>query len=398
MKNLSNQEASNHLKALYDAAPYPAVLTDNMSSRTPLLLHWINAAVAPDGLALHPESHILIAGCGSGEEAILLAQQFPQAQVVGVDFSERSIAQANLHAETANLTNISFEVADLTSAEWCKKYAPFDFISCHGVADFVLDTNALMQTLAYCLAPNGVVCMTVNSPDHPAGRLREAFATLGTSAASFRDTPEQRAQLRLMVQLMGSNIGIHGLADAPKAYLDVDIFAPIAHHYNIDTWCQRAEEAGLWFCGSMDASVGLTELSDEQLPLLFGLGKADLSAWMVRLRKPPGMQLLFSPRKPIEPRFDMPKEILAWSPRLAACVGELPPLTGESNRPRPMTLRFPSLPDFVIYCTAYDLEVLRCCDGSRSIGAIRADLAVEGDSDSLLACLYRAYQFGVLTD
>ncbi len=406
MKDLSNKNPKgvdstdrDRLRALYDAAPYPEVLAEQMPQQgTPLPFHWINAAVAPDGPALHANAKLLAAGCGSGAEVRFLAQQFPQAQVVGVDFSAPSIALAKAQAAAANLSNVTFEVADLTSTAWSEKYAPFDFISCHGVADFVLDTSALRRTLARCLAPNGVLCMTANSPHHPGGRIREAFARLGISVADFCDSPEQRALLRLAVDLMGTDAGINGLADAPKAYLDIDIFPPIAHHDDINTWCHRAKEAGLSFCGSMDAPVGLTQLSDEQLPLLYALGRPALSTWMAGLRRGLGMQLLFSHRAPTEPCFDSVDSIGDWRPRLASFMGALPPLTGESTRSLPLTLQFPGLPDFVIHSTAYDLEVLRNCDGSKSIRTIREAIPVEGDLDALRACLFRAYHFGVLTD
>jgi SAM-dependent methyltransferase len=403
MKKLSNKNSKeidskdrDRLLALYDAAPYPEVLADSMTQGTPLVEHWINAAVAPDGPSLHPAGNLLIAGCGSGAEALVLARKFPQATIVGVDFSDSSIARAKAYAAKENLTNITFEVADLMSTNWFKKYEVFDFISCHGVADFVLDVSALMQTLATCLAPHGVICMTVNSPYHPGGRLREAFATLGVSPESFSDSSDQRALLQLMVGLMGDNVGIEGLANAPKAYLEVDVFPPIAHHDSVDTWCERAEESGLYFCGSMAGFIGLTQLSDKQLPLLYRLGRPAMSAWMARLRQRPGMQLLFSRRALKEPSFDKPDTIWSWRPQLASCLGTLPAMAEEPDQARPITLQFPGLPPFVIHSTAYDLEVLRGCDGSRSIGEIRDAIPVEGDEDSLLACLFRAYQFGVL--
>jgi SAM-dependent methyltransferase len=397
MKKILKDVNADKVHALYDAAPYPEVLEGKMRRGTPLLAHWINAAVAPDGPALHPQANILSAGCGSGAEVFLLARQFPQAKVTGLDFSEASILRARQQAAAEQITNVRFDVADLTSEGWQEKYDAFDFISCHGVADFVSDAAAFMQNLSSCLAPEGVICMTVNSPDHPGERIRNAFGSLGIDAADFEDTARQRKLLQMMVGLMGSSVGIEGLAEAPKGYLDVDVFPPIAHHDSIDTWCKRAEDCGLWFCGSMDAAVGLTEINDKQLPLLYQLDKARLSVWMAKLRRQPGMQLLFSRRQPTGPNFDKPEEILAWRPLLSSSVGQLPEMTVEPDQHRPMTLRFEALPDFIIYSTAYDLEVLRCCDGSRSVQEIREAIPAEGDWESLLACLFRAFHFGVLT-
>lgn len=391
---MAKNTPSDKLKALYDAAPYPEVLADKMPTQAPLLLHWVNAALAFDKPVLYAQSKILVAGCGSGAEAFLLAKQFPQAQIVGVDFSAASIAKAQEQAVTLEQNNVTFEVADLTTDDWCAKYTSFDFISCHGVADFVADPTAFLKTMTTCLAPNGVLCMTVNSPYHPAGRLKAAFETLGISPNLFQDTPEQRQLLQLALGLMGK-VGIEGIGNAPKAYLDIDIFPPIAHHFSMETWSNLAKEVGLNFCGSTDAFLGIAALSDNDLPLLYPLGKPALSRWMASLTQHAGMQLLFSKHLVQEPDFTQ-ENLLDWRPHLATFVGTIPPLKDAPDTPRPITLSFPGIPNLVIHSTAYDLEVLRLCDGSRSIDEILQLIPMEGNWEGLKACLFRAYHFGLL--
>lgn len=395
MKDKSAQSRDRML-ALYDAAPYPEVLQSSLPQTTALLSHWINAVSAYGTPALSNSSKILVAGCGSGAEVFMLANLFPEAKVVGIDFSERSIAKAKELALTSTLSNISFEVADLMSAD-CKSYDSMDFILCHGVADYVSDPGILMQTLAGCLSEEGVIYMTANSPYHPAGRIRDAFSALGIPPEAFTDSPDQRLLLQLITQLMGTDAKLLGLGTAPKAYLDVDIFPPIAHHDSMETWCRHAEEAGLYFSGSMDAPIGLLQLSDEQLPMLYKLGKAELSQWLANIYQRPGMQLLFSRKNLNEPNFELPA-LWDWHPRLDACLGLLPELDEDPNQLRSLTLRFQGLPDFVINSTAYDLEILRRCEGKLSLGQIRKSLAVDGNTDSLVACLYRAYHYGLLSD
>ncbi|MCH2022640.1 MAG: class I SAM-dependent methyltransferase [Saprospiraceae bacterium] len=397
IKPTNKYEDQNRVHALYDNAPYPEVLGQNMKQSTPLLTHWINAAVGNNGPALYSEANILSAGCGSGAEAIILAKQFPKAQVVGVDFSESSISRAWANAKAEKITNVTFEVADLMSSEWSKKYNPFDFICCHGVADFVFDPQALIYTLSNCITPNGVICITANSPEHPASKIREGFKILANTTESFKDNSDQRKLLKTIVKLMGNNVGIEGIGDAPKAYLDIDIFPPIAHHYAIDHWCRLAKEKGLWFCGSMDAPVGLTELTDDELPILFGLGRPALSLWMAKLRGRPGMQMLFSKRKPIEPTFNVIDNLLEWCPKLSPSVGILPKLKGNPSEALPLTLRFQNLPDFIINTTAFDLEILRNCNGKYSLKEIVENLPAKGNLNHLLNCLFKAYQYGILT-
>lgn len=381
---------------LYEEAPYPEVVAKDRPTGIPLLDHWINSAVSVDHPALHSASKILVAGCGSGEEAIVLARHYPNAYVVGIDFSERSIERANVLADVEKLTNIAFEAADLTENSWVGNYDPFDFVLCHGVADYVTDVKAMMQNLSACLSANGVLYMNVNSPYHPADRIRQAFSDLGVAPSSFNDTAEQRALLKMVVKLMGSNVGIDGLGEISKAILKIDIFPPIAHHLSIDEWCRIGEEAGLEFCGSMEALDALMQLDDSQLVPLYAMGKSKLSKWIIRLRKQAGMQMLFSPHKAEEPVFYEWEELLKWRPRLATFVGPLPELAAEPYLPMHLTLRFQGLPDFYIYTTAYDLEVFRRCNGSQSLEEILNAIPVPGNREALRASLFRAYHYGLL--
>ena len=126
MKNSS--EDRDRMKALYDAAPYSGVLAKSNTQSVPLLNHWINSANGHNSLALHPQSHILVAGCGAGAEVIMLAKHYPQAKIIGIDFSEKSIEEAQILAGKEKLSNIIFEVADLINPVWTQKYEAFDFI------------------------------------------------------------------------------------------------------------------------------------------------------------------------------------------------------------------------------------------------------------------------------
>jgi SAM-dependent methyltransferase len=72
-------------------------------------------------------------GCGTGTNAIFLAQQ--GFDVVGVDFSSKAIARARDKAHRAQVTTLTFYVADVTRLDFLD--TPFDFvldIGClHGV-------------------------------------------------------------------------------------------------------------------------------------------------------------------------------------------------------------------------------------------------------------------------
>lgn len=389
-------ENRDRLRALYDAAPYPHCLDGRSQQNNLLLPHWINAVHGFDRPVLSPNSRILVAGCGTGAEVLVLANLYPQASIVGIDFSERSIALARELADRSGFEHLRFEVVDLMDSDGMSRYASFDFILCFGVADYVVDPALLLQNLAACLSDKGLMYLVCNSPHHPAHRIRQAFAQLGQSPETFDDTPDQRNLLQLTTQLMGSDAKIFGLGNAAKAYLKVDIFPPIAHHLSIDTWLNHAQQAGLCFAGAMEAPLALAQVSDAQLPLLYGLDKAALSVWMLKLCQRAAMQLLFSRQAAPAPSFTDLDRLGQWKPRLDACLGVLPDLEGDPFRARNITLRFEAGTEFVIYSNAYDLAVLRRCNGQRTLADIRTEIGVVGDEASLLACLYRAYQYGLL--
>jgi SAM-dependent methyltransferase len=397
MEETTEEQRRNKLLALYDAAPYPDCLGGNTQQNNPLLTHWINAANGFAAPVLANDSHILVAGCGTGAEAFVLAKLYPQARIVGLDFSAPSIEKAKTSAQENGFVNITFAVADLMAADWWAAYPEFDFVLCYGVADYVLDPALLLQHFAQCLSEKGLIYIACNSEYHPAMRIRAAFAQLDIEPDNFVDSDEQRALLQLVAQVMGADAKIADLGKAAKAYLDIDIFPPIAHHNSIEKWVDDAQKAGLRFAGSANAASGLLSVSDSQIPMLYSLDKADLSRWFLKLTQPPAMQLLFCRQAKNEPNFANLDALWQWRPRLDACLHGLPDLADNANAPLSITLRFENTADFVIYSNAYDLAVLRRCDGSRTLAEIREEIAVEGNSNSLLACLFRAFHYGLLS-
>jgi SAM-dependent methyltransferase len=394
-KEKLGDEAAGKMLELYDSAPFPDSMQGTLPNTNVLLTPWI-AAVSKRGDIFRAGCRILLAGCGSGEEAIAMSKLFPDALIVGVDFSENSIQRAKNRADERGLENLSFYRADLTQQIDFQGFEPFDFILCHGVADYVSDPDELFKTFKLCLSENGVLCMTVNSPNHPAGRIRTAFRELGINPAEFTDSADQRRLLQLLDKLIANDSGLVGIGNSPKAYLDVDIFAPIAHHDNLKTWSKRAVNAGLFFAGSMDAVLGLTKVTDTELPMLFALGKVKLSFWMSELCRRPGIQMLFTNQSIEEPDFTNLSSLFKSRPRLDPCLGALPPLSGSPEEAKHLSIRFEGLPDFDVNTKAYDLEVLRRYNGKSTISEIIDEIGISGDDESLRAALYRLYQFGLL--
>jgi tRNA G46 methylase TrmB len=56
---------------------------------------------------------ILDAGCGTGTATNSLALAFPEAKVIGINVSQRSIEYAETQAKNMKLSNVEYFVADL---------------------------------------------------------------------------------------------------------------------------------------------------------------------------------------------------------------------------------------------------------------------------------------------
>ncbi|HYD36588.1 MAG TPA: class I SAM-dependent methyltransferase, partial [Allosphingosinicella sp.] len=95
----------------YRAWPYPA--WTRIDAPDPTTLPAAIEAVDPGGAPLPRAARVLVAGCGTGREAAILARRFPDARITAIDVSETSLAYA---AERCAGLGIDFRQLDLHAA------------------------------------------------------------------------------------------------------------------------------------------------------------------------------------------------------------------------------------------------------------------------------------------
>jgi SAM-dependent methyltransferase len=159
------------LAAQYEAYPYPQRDPRDEAKRlivgSPSHLreidHWIFGAARP---ATQP-MHALMAGGGSGDATIMLAQQMASAGRPGsVTWFDRSAAArivAGARAAARSLENVNFRdgsILDLPDSG----LGPFDYIDCCGVLHHLPDPAAGLRALVSVLAPGGGVGLMVYAP------------------------------------------------------------------------------------------------------------------------------------------------------------------------------------------------------------------------------------------
>ncbi|MFT6113809.1 MAG: 2-polyprenyl-3-methyl-5-hydroxy-6-metoxy-1,4-benzoquinol methylase [Oleispira sp.] len=105
--------------------------------------------------------NVLVAGCGTGRQAIRLASYFNDLNIIAIDLSGRSLAYAKQQASKYNVENIQFIQADIL--EFSDFPILFDVIECSGVLHHMEDPELGLQSLQRLLSPTGVMKIALYS-------------------------------------------------------------------------------------------------------------------------------------------------------------------------------------------------------------------------------------------
>lgn len=148
--------------------------------RANLIAHWLPAL---DGVVevLNTGGRVADIGCGHGHSTMIMADAYPQSEVVGYDFHAPSIEQARAHATSHGLTNARFEVAT------AKDYpgTDYDLVTCFDCLHDMGDPVGAAAHIRASLRPGGkwmvVEPMAGDSLSdnlNPVGRLYYAASTM----------------------------------------------------------------------------------------------------------------------------------------------------------------------------------------------------------------------------
>jgi 2-polyprenyl-3-methyl-5-hydroxy-6-metoxy-1,4-benzoquinol methylase len=100
--------------------------------------------------------NVLIAGCGTGHQAVHWALNAQNAEITAVDLSVSALAYAGKMAERYGTQNVEFQQADIQNLPATPGLAGrFHIIECLGVLHHMADPFAGWRALVDCLAPQG---------------------------------------------------------------------------------------------------------------------------------------------------------------------------------------------------------------------------------------------------
>ncbi|CAI3944958.1 bifunctional 2-polyprenyl-6-hydroxyphenol methylase/3-demethylubiquinol 3-O-methyltransferase UbiG [Commensalibacter papalotli (ex Botero et al. 2024)] len=195
---------------------------------------------------------ILVAGCGTGDAAIMMAQQISRqncaGEVVCLDRAEAVLNIVKERAKVRELTNLRFvqgSIFDLPSLDLGK----FDYIDCCGVLHHLPDPDKALRILKGTLNIGGGIGLMVYAPHGRTGvyMLQDALSYL----APIQEKPAQRLEMakRIMRHLpqtawlrANQNFGDH-LTGGDAGLYDL-LLNPRDRAYTVDALWDLIQQTG----------------------------------------------------------------------------------------------------------------------------------------------------------
>ncbi|MBT3170994.1 MAG: tetratricopeptide repeat protein [Rhodospirillaceae bacterium] len=137
--------------------PYPRWTSVTRLSAKPLgaVLGAILPYANMEGLSISPEPDMLVAGCGTGAQAVASALRYRNARVVAMDLNLAGLAYGKRKASELGVDRIEWLHGDILAMAGSDRR--FDMIDCIGVLHHMAEPMAGWQILRDLLKPGGVM-------------------------------------------------------------------------------------------------------------------------------------------------------------------------------------------------------------------------------------------------
>lgn len=268
----------------YDELPYPDLVYPETNPNRLAAIAALLGLPAKDPA----RSRILELGCGSGSNLISMAAEWPEANLVGVDFSGRQIDAGKAMLAASDIHNVVLHQADLTSIgpDW----GQFDYIIAHGLYSWV-PAEVQTKILAICrahLAPAGIAYISYNC--YPGWHMRSIVRDMLTfHTARIEGAQAKVQQSRALLEFMANNASqdsdyarmLKGEAKILASYQDGALFHEYLEHHNtpihFHQFAERAATAGLQYMGDANPqTISDGGLSPEARETLYRIGNRNL--------------------------------------------------------------------------------------------------------------------------
>ncbi len=182
------------VKEQYEENPFPRWIKMHVRFAAHTLdgaLRMLFPSIALQPVAGEDGCDILIAGCGTGRQAIDAAQRFHGARVLAIDLSLGSLSYAKRKTRELDLRNVEYAQADILKIGSLGR--GFDLIEASGVLHHLEDPFAGWRALIPLLRPGGVMYLGLYSA---IGRRRLAAAHAFVAERGYRSTADDIRRFR----------------------------------------------------------------------------------------------------------------------------------------------------------------------------------------------------------
>ena len=230
----------------YEENPYPRWLAPPAPRREPLGDLLARTAGLNRSILPHRPHSVLIAGCGTGYEAVGLARTDPELNLTAIDLSRASLAHAARLADETEISNARFFQADLRDIGLLGE--SFDVIYSTGVLHHMAEPADGLRALAGVLTPGGAMRLGLYSrrARAPVNAARALIAARGWPA-----TPEGVRAFRAHVLALPDSDTLSALRHG-KDFFSLSgcrdlVFHVQEHQFDLHEIASMLKDAGLIF-------------------------------------------------------------------------------------------------------------------------------------------------------
>ncbi|MGE0758864.1 MAG: methyltransferase regulatory domain-containing protein, partial [Pirellulaceae bacterium] len=258
-------------RTTYDEVPYPShPMRQTQPDHLATIAHLLGLEPPPPD-----QCHVLELGCASGGNLIPLALTAPHSRMVGVDLSQRQVAEGQATIAALGLANIELRAVSILDID--DTWGTFDYIVCHGVYSWVPPNvqSKILDIYARHLAPHGIGYVSYNT--HPGWHMRGVIRHMlsyhvGRYPDEAPDVQIGRAR-RLLDFLAHATSGrdrayatlLQEQAELLRQHSDAYLFHEHLEEHNEPIWfldfCQRLGERGLRYLAEAEFGMMLPGLS-----------------------------------------------------------------------------------------------------------------------------------------
>jgi methyltransferase-like protein/2-polyprenyl-3-methyl-5-hydroxy-6-metoxy-1,4-benzoquinol methylase len=265
----------------YDEVPYSAAAH---AQTHPENLRLIAVLLGLDPIAARI-ARVLEIGCANGTNLFPMAEAYPDAHFVGLDYSQKQIDQAENYKQALGINNIEFHALDVVAIPKAisSNLGQFDYIICHGVFSWVEESVrlAILHMIRNHLSSNGVAFLSYNC--YPGWKVREIARDMMLYHGNQFTEPGQRyKQARAMAEFVHENHNgendVYGklledslniIKSSAPDYVMHEYLEVINHPFYFNEVCDLAKNEGLAYLGDGNIpemfAYGLSKKTEDAL-------------------------------------------------------------------------------------------------------------------------------------